>query len=130
MTSKRKLPIDLAHTPLERHVRNWLNEHGADYDHGWMGAMSDLSYGGCASGIVGSLIYYTDTVRFFLRHKAAINVLLGEELSESGMSVSMLFPGWDSDDPLAFEVNNRNLLAWWAFERTADILRGRAEDTE
>lgn len=118
-TSKRISKID-GETKLQRVVRIWLNNHGVDYDNGWRGAYKDLAYGGCQSGLVGPLIYYTDTVRFYKRHQNEIDRLLKESLDDSGLSVSELFGDkWDDEDPLAHEQFNQNLLSWFGFEETA-----------
>lgn len=58
-----------AKTRLERHVQKWINERAEDYDSGPIGVLKDLNYGGCSSGMVGHLIYYTDTVKFFQTHR-------------------------------------------------------------
>ena len=52
-------------SPLSKHVRCWINNQveGPDYD--VQGVLKDLMYGGCQSGIVGHLIYYTDTTKFY-----------------------------------------------------------------
>lgn len=104
---------------LQRSVRLWLNSKGKDYPNGWKGAYEDLSKGGCSSGIVDYLIYYTDTLRFYKKHKIEINELL----VESCIRPTQL-SGWDFGDPLALERNNQNLLAWFGFERTAYELIG------
>jgi len=100
-------------------VRRWLK----DYDEGPKGALRDLFYpggGGCQSGVVGHLIYYTDTVKFYKRHRAEISALLKELIESTGEPIHALFgDGWDSDDPLADDTHNQNLLAWFGFEETA-----------
>ena len=101
-------------------VRYWLNNQGRDYEDGWRGAYKDLEYGGCQSGIVGKLIYYTDTVKFYKRHRAEIDALLREMVAETGEQPAKLFgEKWDAEDPLAREQFNMNLLAWFGFEETA-----------
>ena len=107
-------------TRLERHVAGWLRETGA-YD--------DLMQGGCRSGIVGHLIYYADTCRFFLKYKAEINTLLGNILDSTGCTIpAELFRDWEKADPLALETNNRNILAWFGFEETARSLMEPEEE--
>jgi hypothetical protein len=101
-------------TRLQRAVRLWLNSKGKDYNNGWKGAYDDLMQGGCASGVVSELVYYTDTLRFYNKHKAEINNLLAEhQMHASSLN------GWDACDPLALEPTNQNLLAWFWFEETA-----------
>lgn len=121
--------IKVASTRLERVVQRWINEKGADYESGVEGALSDLFYGGCASGMVSELIYYSDTLKFFSTHRREISQLLTDSLENYGSgSPSDLFGDkWDSSDPLAQEASNRNLLAWFAFEETARNLAAKAE---
>jgi len=115
-----KKRIDGAATPLERHVQKWINSRAADYESGAEGVLKDLFYGGCQSGMVGHLIYYTDTLEFFKKYRQEINALLVEALESSGCSISELFGDkWEKEDPLAQDRLNQNLLAWFGFEETA-----------
>jgi len=120
MSSKR-IPKNESETKLERVVRVWLNNKGANYENGWRGAYKDLAYGGCRSGLVGKLIYYADTVRFFKRHRKDIIALLNEMLDSTGHEGPKALFGdkWDDEDPLADEQFNQNLLAWFGFEEAA-----------
>ncbi len=108
-------------TKLERVARVWMNSRGRDYQDGWEGAYRDLEYGGCQSGMVGKLIYYSDTVRFYKRHQSDINALLAEFFESTGFySMQKLFgEKWDESDPLANGDQNQNLLAWFGFEQAA-----------
>ena len=110
-----------AKTPLERHVQKWINERGQDYpDTGVEGALKDLFYGGCQSGMVGHLIYYTDTVKFFKKYRQELSALLTEMVADVGEQPADLFGDkWEKEDPLALGDLNRNLLAWFGFEETA-----------
>lgn len=84
------------------------------------GYLSDLLQHGCGSGIVNSLITYHDTCQFYEDHKGEINELLKGSLHDTGLSVSELFGDkWDNKDPLAMDINNQNLLAWFGYEETA-----------
>jgi hypothetical protein len=123
----KKIRIMGAQTRLEREVQRIINKYGREYDNGAAGFLYDLSQGGCASGAVGELIYYRDTLPFFNRHKAEINKLIYEYMDQFGaVGPGELFMGkWDPEDPLALEVNNQNLLAWFAFEETARRLAAR-----
>lgn len=110
-------------TPLQRHVAKWLRETGSDYDDGPDGAYHDLMYGGCQSGMVGHLIYYSDTVKFYRKHRREIDTMLAEACQSTGYAPPELFGDkWDGDDPLAREQHNQNLLAWFGFEETARAL--------
>ena len=73
-----------AASKLEKHVQRIINSHGKDYDNGAAGFLRDVAYGGCASGVVGELIYYRDTVKFYRQHRAEISELLKETIQEYG----------------------------------------------
>lgn len=122
------LEINQAKTRLEKRVQKIINAHAADYDNGAFGYIKDVLYSGCVSGVVGELIYYTDTVRFYHLYRKEIDALLKEILSDVGGTPSQLFSraGWDDDDPLAREEVNQNILAWFGFEETTRILADRA----
>lgn len=116
----KRIPKNATETKLQRAVRYWLNSSGTDYQDGWEGAYRDLAYGGCQSGIVGKMIYYADTVRFYKKHREEIDGLLKDMLQDTGNSIEELFGDkWDKEDPLAREQFNQNLLAWFGFEETA-----------
>jgi uncharacterized protein YggL (DUF469 family) len=104
---------------LAEHVENWVNEQKEDYD-SIEGVFNDLFYGGCQSGIVTHLIYYSDTQKFYKRYKQSIAKLLQDTMNDTGLNVAELFGDkWDNTDPLVLETNNQNLLAWFGFEETA-----------
>ena len=124
-----KTKITGANTRLERHVQAWINKQATYYpESGADGVLQDLMHGGCQSGFVGHLIYYKDTTKFFATHRREISALLVEMVQATGLQpVEMFGAAWDSEDPLAQEIGNRNLLAWFGFERTAQILADRNE---
>jgi len=105
---------------LERHVAAWLKREGKEYSDREQGALDDLVYGGCISGMVTHLIYYTDTVKFYKRYQAEIVEVLYDTLRRKHVGVGQYFGDkWDRDDPLAMDVYNQNALAWFAFEEVA-----------
>lgn len=119
-------PFAHPETKLERAVGRWLKKKGRDYDNGVEGAYNDLLYGGCQSGIVGHLICYHDTLKFYKTHKKDIHVLLKDMLDLTGLSPHELFgEKWDTEDPSADEQSNQNLLAWFGFEESARNLMER-----
>ena len=129
MKTKKRLSKPAKETRLERAVRRWLNDKGRDYDNGWQGALKDLLYGGCESGIVSGLIYYQDTRKFYQQNREEIAARLTEAFENCGFydPVKLFGDKWDETDPLAFNETNQNLLAWFGFEETARLIEGRAE---
>ena len=104
---------------LKERVITIINRHLED-DYTLEEFVADLSTGGCQSGLVGELIYYSQTEKFYLEWQTEINDLLYRMLDETGLSPAELFGDkWDEADPLALHQLNRNLLAWFAFEETA-----------
>lgn len=115
-------------TALERNVARWANARAQEYDNGLEGVQKDLQYGGCQSGMVGHLIYYKDTIAFYRKHRAEISAMLAELVHDTGMQPAELFGNkWDSDDPLATDTQNQNLLAWFGFEKAANRLFSELE---
>ena len=106
-------------SPLTRRVCNYVIDRWGDYSDK-SGIFTDVLHYGCQSGIVGELIYYSDTVRFYKQYRQEINELLYRLMEEMGSyAPSDLFGDkWDKEDPLAQDDYNQNLLAWFGFEET------------
>ena len=104
---------------LLKRVYNYVIDRWSDYDDK-KGIFTDVLHYGCQSGIVGELIYYTDTVRFYKQYRQEINTLLYDIMNGTGLySPTELFGDkWDKEDPLAQDICNQNLLAWFGFEET------------
>lgn len=100
------------YTPEERKV--WLN---------------DLQNHGCISGMVGALIYYTNTIAFYKRHEEEIDGMVKEICENTGCNPAELFKNWDEEDFFAKEQNNQNILAWFGFEETAFRMIEEEEDS-
>ena len=81
---------------------------------------TDVLYHGCQSGMVGFLIWYSDTTAFYKKYREEINELLYDVQASTGLyGMKDLFgKRWDEEDPLAIEDYNQNLLAWFGFEET------------
>ena len=105
--------------PLFKKVCQYVIDKWSEYDNKKAIFTEVLTYG-CQSGIVGSLIYYSDTTNFYKRYKSEINELLYDTFKEIGSNDPAYVFGdeWDKEDPLAQEVSNQNLLAWFGFEET------------
>jgi hypothetical protein len=116
-TKKARMFYNLAESPLQKHVARWIDNY---QDHGYDTAesmLNDLLSHGCVSGMVGHLIYYHDTLNFYRRFHAEIDSMYAEAIQEFGADFKL--NGWDTDDPLARDTTNKNILAWFGFEETA-----------
>lgn len=90
---------------------------------------------GCVSGIVGDLIYYSDTTAFYDKNKEEINKLLYDVMEECGIyDLKELFGygdvRWDEEDPLALDYYNKNILAWFGFEECMRRFASNFEELE
>jgi len=93
----------------------------SDNDEDLKNYLSDVIRYGCQSGIASDMIYYKDTITFYDKHKYEINKMLSNTLENIGSKCLVDIFGvdrWDEDDPLILEINNQNLLAWFAYENT------------
>lgn len=105
--------------PLTKRVCNYVIGRWGDYnDKKYI--FTDVLHNGCCSGVVSELIYYYDTVRFYKQYRQEINEMLYNIMNETGLyAPSELFGDkWDKEDPLAQDICNQNLLAWFGFEET------------
>lgn len=113
-----KRALDENATALEKDVIYHLLNRNNDYNN-IEDCIKEILEHGCISGCVSTLIYYTDTVSFFYKHKEEINKLLYNILEEAGTyNISKVFKNWDETDPLCTQIPNQNLLAWFGFEET------------
>ena len=108
-----------SNSPLTKRVCNYIIGRWGDYnDKKYI--FTDVLHNGCCSGVVSELIYYYDTVRFYKQYRQEINEMLYNIMNETGLyAPSELFGDkWDKEDPLAQDICNQNLLAWFGFEET------------
>ena len=118
-------------SPLFKRVCNYVISEWGNYDDK-TNIFKDVLYHGCQSGVVGFLIYYSDTVKFYKQYRQEIDELLYELMENTGLySLSELFgKSWDKEDPLGRDDYNQNLLAWFGFEETLRNLGYKFEQLE
>ena len=120
MTIKELQETYTPHTELEKETLELIVSNAVDYD-SFEKFLDELLTYGCVSGYITELVFYNQTADFTRRHAQEINELVYAELSMTGFdSPAQLFGDkWDKEDTLCLDNNNRNLLAWFAFEETA-----------
>lgn len=107
-----------ANDGLVESVTNYILDKFDEYDDPKQIVLEVLEHG-CVSGIVGELIYYSDTTAYYAKNRDAINRLLYEQMEEYGShDLTEFFCDWDPEDPLALDYYNQNILAWFGFETT------------
>ena len=123
---KRKTDNELTKRVCEYVIDEW-NDYN-DKKH----IFTDVLYHGCQSGMVGFLIWYSDTTAFYKKYIEEINTLLYNVQSSTGLyGMKDLFgKKWDEEDPLVIEDYNQNLLAWFGFEETLRNIGLEFEDLQ
>lgn len=99
---KRELKNLKGESELKNAVIDIVLDHIDDYDNG-LNYFDDVLTYGCKSGIVGELIYYYQTEKFFDTHANEIFDLYNDLVEEFGQ--------------IDMELSKNN-LAWLAFEET------------
>jgi len=121
MTTLKELQNLKGESDLRDRVLDDLIEYAQDEgEEQLQGYIEDILQHGLQSGIVGSMIYYSDTLAFYIAHKNEINDLLTDLIDGTGLPIHELFGDkFDQNDPLALDPVNQNLLAWFGYEETA-----------
>ena len=90
---------------LTRNVCNYVISHWNDYDDK-KAIFTDVLYNGCQSGIVGSLIYYSDTTKYFQKYRKEIADLMYDTMVNTGLfDMSQIF-GDKFDKKYQEEIND------------------------
>jgi hypothetical protein len=121
----KKIKINCLYTRvINEIIGDSKNYNGETIEERVIARLENISHG-LECGVVGSLVYSSDTTAFFKRYKPEINELLADTMLECGVeSVARIFNDkWEKTDPLALEYPNQELLAWFAYEEVAFQLR-------
>ena len=97
--------MNTLHTEVKEILEDMIEDNYTMQD-----IINDLNQGGCQSGFINDLIYYSDTEKFYKRHEEEIEDLL----IEIGYSRDLVCG--DIDFNITTYTNN---AAWIAFEVTA-----------
>ena len=112
MNYKKKLQEIEKSNGLRGYVANkWLNniyDYNGTSNEQIKAWLADFQQGGCASGLVNNLVYYSDTEVFFDKYYSEIMELRQDYKDQTGKTL-------DADD-----FNLKSWFAWWAFEYTID----------
>jgi hypothetical protein len=105
---------------LEREVKSICESESENYDDGIRGFILDLRQGGCASGLIGELVYYEDTTKFYNKFENEIQELIDNYTQELGYNNQLEFiSSLNGSENVYDNEQLKNLLAWFAFEETA-----------
>jgi hypothetical protein len=118
-------------SPLHKRVINEIisdsEYYNGNYKERVKARCEDVSHG-CSSGVVGSMIYYSDTIAFYKKYKKEILKLLKELCDETGCKPWELLRDFDEEDLFCEEIQNQNLLAWFAYEEINNRLYWLVEE--
>ena len=98
---------------LKDNVIDIILNHIDDYENP-ITFLEDVLQYGCSSGMIGELIYYSDTQNFFIKHMEEIFDIYNEV--KENLSIN-------------FEVNANN-LSWLAFEYVVNEIYNEIEEKE
>ena len=103
--------VNYFNTKLEKRVINDLLNTGLSTeelkDH-----IKDIVQCGCISGIVSSLVYYSDTTRFFNCYRQEILTMLTDPDKNIYSEYTYLL------DQKKYSVSEKNYLSWFAYDNT------------
>ena len=119
--TKKLLDQFAKESKLKKDVVAILKSKVKDYSNDYKSLLKDILYNGLQSGIISELVYYSDTLKWYNKHKAEIKMLLSGAMRTYGTNnpADVFGRNWDQDDPFVEDTTNKNLLAWFSFEETA-----------
>ena len=125
--TKKLLSQIAKESKLKKDVINILNRKVKSYDNNYKSLLKDILYNGLQSGIISELIYYSDTLKWYSKHKNEIKNMLRESMYNYGTNnpAELFGKNWDQDDPFIEDTSNKNLLAWFSFEESAREISDR-----
>lgn len=101
---------------IKQFVRNEIESYDSDYEK--ISFLKDVLQYGCQSGLVSSLVYYSDTNKFFDDYEDEIVDLISNIMEDMGYKTRPQFI--DSLNGSAENITQeKNLLAWVAFEEAS-----------
>lgn len=100
---------------LKKDVVSILKSKARDYSNDYKALLKDILYNGLQSGIISELVYYSDTIKWYKKHRDEIKRLLRDMMMSYGTNnpADLFGNKWDSEDPFVEDTSNQNLLAWF-----------------
>src|SRR5210317_1886379 len=93
-------------------------------------SIKEVAEHGCSGGLIPSLIYYVDTVKFYEEHEKEIWEQLYQEAQDHGVSIMKFLSHFNSAKDVGSMTQLKNLLAWWACEQAAHRILAEREEEE
>ena len=93
-------------------------------------SIKEVAEHGCSGGLIPSLIYYVDTVKFYEEHEKEIWDQLYQEAQDHGVSIMKFLSQFNGAKDVGSMTQLKNLLAWWACEQAAHRILAEREEEE
>jgi hypothetical protein len=113
---------------LEKEVKRMCKEYAKECDSGMEGFISELRQGGCASGLIGDLVYYEDTTKFYNNFETEIWEVLFKCADKEYTNPMKFIASLSESENVGNMEQLKNLLVWFAFEETAFQLFSKEQD--
>lgn len=75
----------------------------------------DLAYGGCVSGMIGGLVYYSETKEMYINHMDDIERVISDLQEDLGQPIGLTDPRYNSAVWLVFEEYSRRINDYFDF---------------
>ena len=93
--------------------------------------IKEVAEHGCSGGLIPSLIYYVDTVKFYEEHEKEIWDQLYQESNDIGSGCILKhISQFNGAKDVGSMTQLKNLLAWWACEQAAHRILAEREEEE
>ena len=92
--------------------------------------IEDVAKHGCVGGVIPSLIYYVDTVKFYNEHEEWIWQQLDQHANVQGVSIVKYISQLNGEKDVGSMIQLKNLLCWWAAEIGAQYILNEREEED
>jgi hypothetical protein len=137
--SQRHEQIKMKKVTILDEVKNWINDEVED-TYSEKKILEELQQHGCVSGMVGELIYYSDTCRFYNKYRKEIFAIIENYCVDCGYNLCEFLSGANNFPMDKSELQQesfvtgisglirkhsdiadqiKNWFSWFAFEETA-----------
>tara|TARA_Y100000034_G_scaffold136041_1_gene210444 strand:+ start:1488 stop:1823 length:336 start_codon:yes stop_codon:yes gene_type:complete len=103
-------------------ITEWLDEYLDEKEEdGYTrkNILKDITEHGCQSGIIGELIYYKDTVKFYDEHEVEIWNRIIDSADNLGVDSNTFISKLNGSKDVMSGDQHKNLLTWFAVEEVA-----------
>jgi hypothetical protein len=104
-------------------IKQWLERYETS-------ELKDIVRHGCMSDCATDLIYYDDTVAFHDKYEDEIWDMLYDDASDQGITILQMLAQFNGQKNVGSVEQFKNMLCWYAVERTANEMINDLEEVE